>query len=310
MTLSIKPYSTSIHLLIIFLLSLIFISCSSSSYLYEKAPVVASFDPIPIPKPLPVPVVVMSELGPKPPPSHVVMPVPLPEAAEIHTLSMKPSPPSTAVKTSVPPVYETPSSSTDGSLKNTKSSFSVSHTVPEKPVDGLLPGKVAWNIPGPIKVNTEATIEVKLTLDPERFAGLANRVKSKGFIKTDNGNFSNNLTATLVALDEVIKITPDRPRRQDVIKGRDAHWIWHVLPKQAGPHELTLTIESHIGDKVTSESFTRQILVNALPPPSLLEKTLAFIIEERSMLITAILLPFSIWLFNIYLKRRRQKKLS
>lgn len=217
------------------------------------------------------------------------------------------SPPSVAVKTSFHSVNKTPSSSANASLKNTKSLSNVSYATTEKPSNGYKPGKVVWNIPGPIQVKQMATIEVRLTLDPERFAGLANRITADGTIATEEADFGDSLTATLTSAKDAINIESNMKEHQDVVKGMDAQWAWHIYPKQEGNLTLTLTIVSKVRGKERSDIFIRNIYVHAIPPPSLLEKILAFLRTDWEAVSTIILIPMAGWFYRTYSKRRRQK---
>lgn len=281
------------------LITLAFISCSSSSSLSKDIPAAESSAPSEDVRPEEMPVARPASM-PKPAP----FPVDIPEPVPIGMSEPAPDSPSLYPQDGTPPIAR------NRSLRHAQPAPEPSGASPDETDEGLRLGKVAWNTPESIRVSETAKIEVRVTLDPERFAGLPQRIRSEGNVQTDEANFSNDLTATLVASKEVIDIDPPEPQRQNVFKGRDAQWVWTIYPKQPGTHTLILTIKSHIGDKVTSESFSHEILVEALPPPpppSGWDKTLDFLKSDWEAVVTIILLPLAGWLYRIYAMRRKEK---
>lgn len=273
---------------LLLLLAISFVSCSSSNT-SEASPASAS-----LPESEEAPAVVAASV---------------PIETQDYLVTAAPSPHPVPMSYKKYPMPEVKTSSEPS--KNTKPLSGVSDTAPGKTDNGLRLGKVAWNKLGPIPVKTMAKIEVRLTLDPERFAGLAHRMmKSHGTIEieTNESNFSDDLTAMLVAPKELIGITPEEPQHQNVLKGRDAQWTWSIFPKEAGTHELILTIKSHIGGNVTSESYSHPIFVKALPPPTLWEKIINFLRADWEKFLTLVLIPIGGWLYSIYIKRRKSRR--
>ena len=181
-----------------------------------------------------------------------------------------------------------------------------SATEARKPIAQLQEGRVAWNTPPTMTMGQSADVELRVTLDPERFEGLAKRVQSAGVMTTEKADLSKDLIATLVSTK--FDVAPGGPQPQQVLEGRDAIWKWVISPKEPGNQMLLLSIESKLEGGLTNEPFTRAIFVNALPPPlppTLLQEMVNFVVTNWDKLLTIVLIPIGGWFLRVYLKRRK-----
>lgn len=148
-----------------------------------------------------------------------------------------------------------------------------------------------------------STVELRVTLDPKMFAGLASRVLADGDTTAHSAELSKDLTATLESTEFEIK--PASPNKQHVYLGRDAIWLWGISPKKPGDHTLILTIVSDLEGGLTNEPLLRKIFVKTIPEPPYGEKLVDFIIRNWDKLLALVLVPVGGWIFNTYRSRRR-----
>ena len=166
------------------------------------------------------------------------------------------------------------------------------------------PGQLAWNTPSTMLMGQSAKVELRVTREQSRFAGLAARVQASGPTTAADADLSRILSARLEST--AFDIEPKEARRQQIPNGKDAVWVWVIEPKKAGTHTLALTVESVVELAPIVESMSRQITVSSLPASAapVGQQTGEFITKNWEKLLTLVLIPLvgGVW---AYIKRRR-----
>ena len=173
----------------------------------------------------------------------------------------------------------------------------------------LEPAKYAWNTPDTMTLSQSTFVEVRVTLDPSRFAGLAKRLAASGVVGTADVNLSRILIAKLEST--AFKVDPKEGQRQQVLDGRDTVWRWAIEPTVAGDHELVLKIVSELEPASVIESAVRSIKVRAVPAPEpdRWQSLLDFAVKNWEKLLTVVLIPVLGGFWSL-MKRRRTARLD
>lgn len=164
----------------------------------------------------------------------------------------------------------------------------------------IVSAKIAWNIPRTLKVKESAAIQLRVTLDKERFASLAARVSASGTVHSETADLSRVLVASLFANDFEIK--PAAAQRQVVLPGKDAVWEWLISASAPGEYPILLTIVSEVDGEPVSNPFRRVITVKAVEKP-LSELAREFSAKNWDKLWTVVLAPIAVALFAWWRKR-------
>lgn len=148
-----------------------------------------------------------------------------------------------------------------------------------------------------------APVELRVTLDAERMAGLAARIKAPGTTTVEQDDLARVLITSLDSTS--FKVSPSGPQRQQVLPGKDAVWLWAIEPLEPGDNPLVLTIKSELpgGDAYTP--LVRTIRVKALPPPSMQQKVIDFVVKNWDKLLTLVLIPLGAFGWKTWKSRRR-----
>jgi hypothetical protein len=166
----------------------------------------------------------------------------------------------------------------------------------------LKPAALAWNTPGDLQMGQSKQVELRITLDAERMAMLASRIRADGVTTTAHAEFAPIVIATLSSTQ--FDVSPPGPQRQQILQGRDAVWAWAISPKSAGTHPLILQVESELPEANVKEPFVREIKVRALQVP-MATQAMDFAMRNWDKLLTLVLLPLGAWALKRWRERRR-----
>lgn len=163
-----------------------------------------------------------------------------------------------------------------------------------------IPAKIAWNIPRTLKVRESAAIQLRVTLDEERFADLAARVSAPGTVHSETAELSRVLVASLYA--NGFEIKPAAAQRQVVLPGKDAVWEWLIAASAPGEYPVLLTIVSEVDGEPVSDPFRRVITVKAVEKP-MFEMARDFAAKNWDKLWTVVLAPIAVAILAWWRKR-------
>jgi hypothetical protein len=166
------------------------------------------------------------------------------------------------------------------------------------PKNVLQPAEVVWNTPANMTMGQSSEVELRVTLDPNLFAGLQGRITAPGKTTAENVELSRHLTASLEST--VFDIDPKGPQPQQVLKGQDAQWTWVISPKSPGRDTLLLSIVSDIEGGPQISSLVRQIDVSVTP----YARATDFIVKNWDKLLTLLIFPAAAWAWQRHRKRR------
>lgn len=167
------------------------------------------------------------------------------------------------------------------------------------------PAKVAWNTPPEMRMRETAEVEVRATLDHERFQAIESRITAKGATRSVVSELSRSLSATLSST--AFDVEPRHAIPQIVRPQQDAAWKWVISPKAPGVHQLLLTITATADDGHVVEPLTRTIAVRTAQGSGP-EAALDFVARNWEKLLTVVLLPAGLWMWRWY--RRRKADIS
>lgn len=165
----------------------------------------------------------------------------------------------------------------------------------------LRPAKVAWNTPPDMRMQETAEVEVRATLDQERFPAIESRITAKGATRSAVAELSRSLSATLSST--AFDVEPKHAIPQIVRPQQDAAWKWVISPKAPGVHQLLLTITATAHEGPVVEPLTRTITVRTAPGSGT-EATVDFVAKNWEKLLTVVLLPAALWTWRWYRKRK------
>jgi isopentenyl diphosphate isomerase/L-lactate dehydrogenase-like FMN-dependent dehydrogenase len=166
----------------------------------------------------------------------------------------------------------------------------------------LRPAALAWSTPADLQAGQSKQVELRITLDPERMAMLADRIRAGGVTTTAHAEFAPVVIATLSSTE--FEVSPPGPQRQQIMQGRDAVWAWAIRAKSAGTHPLILHVESELPEANVKDPFVREIHVRALQVP-MATQAMDFAMRNWDKLLTLVLLPLGAWALKRWRDRRR-----
>lgn len=161
-------------------------------------------------------------------------------------------------------------------------------------------GAIAFNTPTHINIDDSPEIQLILSFD-ETVDELKQSITEVGDMVGATIKVSDIMEAHLSG--DMFDITAIIPEKQAVSRIHRTEWKWEIHPIQGGNHKLHLTITVILeinGDSVprTIKTFDRIIEVNV----TVIQKVGLIIKSYWQVFLTAIIIPFGVWLW----KRRKK----
>ncbi len=178
--------------------------------------------------------------------------------------------------------------------------------------DKLIRAKLAYKIPDTMDIGKQYVVEVIITkqlLDNVLYYGFYKNI-SKDFVLIDSIAISSRVKVSLIDPEEKnFQIKPMNTELQVVDSKSSTAWKWYIRPKTGGYNPLILTVSTRIKDQYGSDYkdipvFEKTVNVNS----NYWYSTRIFLEENWQYVLSGILIPFIVWLFNLYNNKERGSK--
>jgi hypothetical protein len=179
-------------------------------------------------------------------------------------------------------------------------------------IESLLKGKIAYYIPGSMKLEQNYRTTVSITQaqnDSILLEGIDKGIDNYEF-RIKKIDISSRVTASLVDPTNInFDITPLSSEEQLVNDSTNTTWMWNIRPKKSGENVLILKVSIRIKHRFGETP--KDILI--FDKPFLVESSVTtevknFLNEHWQWFTTVLIIPLFLWLRNIYIMRKKNKR--
>lgn len=180
------------------------------------------------------------------------------------------------------------------------------HAAPE--LDQLVRGKIAYDIPGHMKIDSTYKVLVTITKaesDRILFSGLDSSHFTKDSIK-----ISSRVKMILIdpSGDDDFKIIPLSSEEQLVDDSSNTVWNWSIIPLRAGENNIVIRASAKVLDRLGEnyrdiQVFEKSISIQSSP----FRNVKQFFFDNWQWLLSVIVIPLVIWGYKKFLENRKNK---
>jgi hypothetical protein len=165
-------------------------------------------------------------------------------------------------------------------------------------------GAVAFNVPGSMRLNARAEIQLLLSLT-QKATKLQAQISADGQKEGSPVRISRDVSAQLTGIG--FNIIAETPTRQAVSRTENTEWRWQIQATNTGLHHLHLTLSAFVhlqsGDRERMvKTFDRKLEINV----TLMQRVSSFVDGNWKWLWTTILIPLG----AATIRRLRQRSAS
>lgn len=166
----------------------------------------------------------------------------------------------------------------------------------------LYDASMAFVVPNSANIND--TVKIQLLIDPSKnISDLESELSIDGVVTSKKIKISKIVTANLTAPN--FKVETLTPIEQAIADTQPTEYRWNLTPLSQGKQEITLSInaEVQVGDKSKVhhiKTFEKTVDIEIRPEQLLL----SWLSQYWQWLLSTLLLPFGIWLYSNFIKKK------